>query len=227
MKSELHDANVARAAKLDCAALSDAMDRLSIVGQCHHIRPCDPDFRMAGRAYTVLYEPVQATPGTVGEFIDDAPAGSVIVIDNQGRDDVGTWGNILTEAAFRRGMAGTLIDGNNRDVALCRKLGYPIYSRNTWMRTGKGRIQLKALQVPVVIGTVTVHPGDIVVGDPDGVVVLPRSREDDILAAAEQITFNEERLRDAVRGGMRMDEARRTFHYHDLQSPDYTGERSG
>ncbi len=227
MTSDISDANVARAAKLDCAALSDALDRLSIAGQCRRIRPCDPGFRMAGRAYTVLYEPVGETPGTVGEFIDDAPAGSVIVIDNQGRDDVGTWGNILTEAAHRRGMAGTVIDGNNRDVALCRELGYPIYSHHTWMRTGKGRIQLKALQVPVTIGSVTVNPGDIVVGDPDGVVVLPREHENDILDAAEQITFNEQRLRDAIRGGMRMDEARRQFHYHDLQSPGYTGKKTG
>lgn len=220
------DASVVRASKLDCAALSDALDRLSIVGQCYKIRPCDPGFRMAGRAFTVLYEAIQSTPGTVGEFIDDVPAGSVIVIDNQGKDDVGTWGNILTEAAHRRGMAGTVIDGNNRDVALCRALGYPIYSRNTWMRTGKGRIQLKALQVPVVIGNVTVHPGDIVVGDPDGVVVLPRAQEDAILAAAEQITTNEEQLREAIRQGMRLDQARVAFHYHDLQSPDYKGGRT-
>lgn len=220
------DANVVRASKLDCAALSDALDRLSIIGQCYKIRPCDPGFRMAGRAFTVLYEAIQSTPGTVGEFIDDVPAGSVIVIDNQGKDDVGTWGNILTEAAHRRGMAGTVIDGNNRDVALCRSLGYPIYSRNTWMRTGKGRIQLKALQVPVVIGDVTVHPGDIVVGDPDGVVVLPRAQEDAILAAAEQITANEEQLREAIRQGMRMDQARVAFHYHELQSPDYKGDRT-
>ncbi|RYF59131.1 MAG: RraA family protein [Comamonadaceae bacterium] len=225
MTLDTTDANVVRASKLDCAALSDALDRLSIVGQCHKIRPCDPDFRMAGRAFTVLYEAVQSTPGTVGEFIDDAPAGSVIVIDNQGKDDVGTWGNILTEAAHRRGMAGTVIDGNNRDVALCRSLGYPIYSRNTWMRTGKGRIQLKALQVPVVIGNVTVHPGDIVVGDPDGVVVIPRAQEDAVLDAAEQITRNEEQLRDAIRQGMRMDQARQTFHYHDLQSPTYKGDK--
>lgn len=225
MTLDLNDANVLRAAKLDCAALSDALDRHAIAGQCHKIRPCDPGFRMAGRAFTVLYEAVQGNPGTVGEFIDDVPPGSVIVIDNQGKDDVGTWGNILTEAAHRLGMAGTVIDGNNRDVALCRSLGYPIYSRNTWMRTGKGRIQMKALQVPVQIGQVTVNPGDIVVGDPDGVVVVPREHEAAILDAAEQITANEDKLRDAIRGGMRLDEARQIFHYHDLQSPDYRGEK--
>jgi 4-hydroxy-4-methyl-2-oxoglutarate aldolase len=223
MTQHVTDANVLRASRLDCAALSDALDRLAIVGQCYKIRPCDPNFRMAGRAFTVLYEAVQDTPGTVGEFIDDVPPGSVVVIDNQGKDDVGTWGNILTEAAHRRGMAGTVIDGNNRDVALCRELGYPVFSRNTWMRTGKGRIQLKALQVAVTIGGVAVHPGDIVVGDPDGIVILPRAQEDAILSAAEQITANENKLRDAIRNGMRMDEARVAYHYHSLQSPGYTG----
>jgi regulator of RNase E activity RraA len=221
MNIDTKDANVVRASKLDCAALSDALDRLSIVGQCYKIRPCDPSFRLAGRAYTVLYEPTTIETGNVGEYMDDVPPGRVVVIDNRGRDDMGTWGNILTELAFHRGAAGTVIDGNNRDVALCRELGYPIFSRDTWMRTGKGRIQLKALEVPVIIGGVVVHPGDIVRGDADGVVVLPKVRENELLDAAEHIARQERELRDAIRGGMRMDEARRKYRYHDLQSPGY------
>jgi 4-hydroxy-4-methyl-2-oxoglutarate aldolase len=216
-----NDLNVVRASQLDCAVLSDALDRLSIVGQCYKIRSCDPSFRMAGRAYTVLYEPTTLETGNVGEYMDDVPPGRVIVIDNRGRDDVGTWGNILTELAHRRGMAGTVIDGNNRDVSLCRELGYPIYSHDTWMRTGKGRIQLKALEVPVIIGGVVVNPGDLLRGDADGVVVLPRSREDELLDIAENIARTEDELRDAIRGGMRMDEARRVYRYHDLQSPAF------
>jgi regulator of RNase E activity RraA len=221
MNIDTKDANVVRASKLDCAALSDALDRLSIVGQCYKIRPCDPSFRLAGRAYTVLYEPTTIETGNVGEYMDDVPPGRVVVIDNRGRDDMGTWGNILTELAFHRGAAGTVIDGNNRDVALCRELGYPIFSRDTWMRTGKGRIQLKALEVPVIIGGVVVHPGDIVRGDADGVVVLPKVRENELLDAAEHIARQERELRDAIRGGMRMDEARRKYRYHDLQSREY------
>lgn len=215
------DRNVARAAELDCASLSDALDRLSIAGQCYKIKPCDPAFRMTGRAYTVQYEPATASDGNVGEYIDDVEPGSVIVIDNRGRDDVGTWGNILTEMAHRRGMAGTLIDGNCRDVALSRGIGYPIFSRDWWMRTGKGRIQLKALQVPVIIGGVVVNPGDIVRGDADGVVVLPRSHEAALLEVAEDITRKEAAIRDAIRAGERLDRARVRHRYHDLQSPGY------
>ncbi|MEI2417767.1 RraA family protein [Orrella sp. JC864] len=215
------DINVQRAARLDCATLSDALDRLRIAGQCRRIKPCSPGFRLAGRAYTVQYEPAHGSGGNVGEYIDDVAPGSVIAIDNRGRDDVGTWGNILTEVAHRRGMAGTVIDGNNRDVALCRELGYPIFSRNTWMRTGKGRIQLKALQVPVEIGGALVWPGDILRGDPDGVLVIPRAHEEALLAIAEDIAAQEDKLREAVRAGQRLDEARRRFRYHDLQSPDY------
>ena len=216
------DTEVARAAQLDCAALSDALDRLSIAGQCHGIAPRDGKFRMAGRAYTVLYRMAAAgEPGSVGDFIDDVDPGSVIVIDNGGRTEMTTWGNILTEMAHRRGMAGTVIDGINRDVQLCIDLNFPIYSRGHWMRTGKGRIQLAGLQVPVTIGGIAVHPGDILRGDADGVVVLPKARAAELLTIAEDITAIEARLRQNLRNGMRMDEARTQARYHHLQSPDY------
>lgn len=213
---------VARALALDCAALSDALDRSGVAGQCYKIAPCDSKFRMAGHAYTVLYRPAgHGEEGHVGDFIDDVAPGSVIVIDNRGRDDVGTWGNILTEMAHHRKMAGTVIDGINRDVALCRELNYPIFSRGNWMRTGKGRIQLAGLQVPVTIGGVTVHPGDLLRGDADGVVVIPKALQEQVLTFAEEITAKENAIRDGIRKGLRMDEARTQHSYHVLQSPTY------
>lgn len=213
---------IERALLLDCAALSDALDRSGIAGQCYKIAPCDRKFRMAGHAYTVLYRPAGfGDEGHVGDYIDDVPPGSVITIDNRGRDDVGTWGNILTEMAHHRKMAGTVIDGINRDVALCSDINYPIFSRGNWMRTGKGRIQLAGLQVPVQIGGVTVHPGDLLRGDADGVVVIPQSMQEQILTIAEEITAEENAIRSCIRNGMRMDEARLQYRYHHLQSPDY------
>ena len=213
---------IERAKKLDCAAISDALDRSGIAGQCYKIAACDPKFRMVGHAYTVLYR--LANPGeegNVGEYIDDVPPGNVIVIDNQGRDEMTTWGNILTEMAHQRKIAGTVIDGINRDVALCRELNYPIYSSGYWMRTGKGRIQLVGLQLPVKIGGVTVNPGDLVCGDPDGVVVVPSAMQDQVLNYAEEITARENQVRKSIREGMRMDEARKRQKYHFLQSQDY------
>lgn len=212
------DKNVARAARLDTATLSDALDKLGLHGQCYRIKPRDNGFRMAGRAWTLLYGPAGNPAGTVGDYIDDVPPGSVVVLDNGGRDNATVWGDILTEIAHRRGIAGTVIDGVCRDVAMCLKLRYPVFARDHWMRTGKDRVQVEATGVPVNIGDVRVAPGDLLRGDADGVVVIPKDFEDRVLDTAEGIEQAEEAIREAVRGGMRLDEARRQFKYHQLQT---------
>ena len=212
------DKNIERAAKLDTATLSDALDRHGLNGQCYKIKPRSTDFRMAGRAWTLLYGPAGSPPGTVGDYIDDVPSGSVIVLDNGGRDNATVWGDILTELAHRKGIAGTVIDGINRDVALCLELGYPVYSRDSWMRTGKDRVQVEATQVPVNIGDVRVCPGDLVRGDADGVVVIPKEQEDKVLASAEEIQIAEDASRTSVRGGMSLRDARQKHRYHQLQT---------
>ncbi|QNA86539.1 RraA family protein [Sphingomonas sp. So64.6b] len=212
------DRNVARAGAMDTATISDALDRLGIVGQCYRIAGRDPSFRMAGRAFTMLCGPASTPPGTVGDYIDDVQEGHVVVIDNGGRDDATIWGDILTEIAHRRRLAGTVIDGISRDVALCRSLGYPVFSRGHWMRTGKDRVQVEATNCPVNIGGARVAPGDILHGDADGVVVIPQAHEEAVLAAAEEIHAVEGRIREACRGGMRLDEARARFKYHQLQT---------
>lgn len=212
------DTNVERAARLDTPTLSDALDRLGILGQCHKIKPRDADFRMAGRAWTLKYGPAAKPCGTVGDYIDDVAPGSVIVLDNNGCDNATVWGDILTEIAHRRGIAGTVINGINRDTHLCLSLGYPVFSIDHWMRTGKDRVQVEATGVPVNVGGARVAPGDILKGDTDGVVVIPKEHEDRVLDIAEEIEAAENRIRETVRGGMRLDEARRQFKYHQLQT---------
>jgi 4-hydroxy-4-methyl-2-oxoglutarate aldolase len=212
------DPSVERASKLDTATISDALDRLGIAGQCLNIKPRDPRFRVTGRAFTMLYRPVGKPAGTVGEFIDDVAPGSVIAIDNGGRENATVWGDILTEIAHRRGIAGTVIDGACRDTALCLELGYPVFSRSYSMRTGKDRVQLDATEITVSIGDARVAPGDILRGDADGVIVIPRQHEAEVLATAEGIAAAEDAIRKAVRGGKRLDEARKEFGYHRLQS---------
>src|SRR5512141_40447 len=146
------DKNVERAAKLDTTALSDAMDRMGIAGQCLNIKPLDPRFRLTGRAFTILYGPAGSPPGTVGDYIEDVPPGGVIVLDNGGRENATVWGDILTWVATRRGIAGTVIDGACRDTRLARELGYPIFSRSHSMRTGKDRVQVEGVNSIVNIG---------------------------------------------------------------------------
>jgi 4-hydroxy-4-methyl-2-oxoglutarate aldolase len=212
------DSNVARASVLDTATISDALDRLGITGQCAKIKPRDPGFRMAGRAFTILYGPAATPPGTVGDFIDDVPPGQVIALDNGGRDDATVWGDIMTEIAHRRHIAGTVIDGINRDVHLCLSLGYPVFSKESWMRTGKDRVQVEGVNVPIKLGGARVQPGDILRGDADGVIVIPKEHEDAVLDAAESIHTAEQAIRDLCKTGIRLAEARKQFNYHQLQT---------
>ncbi len=215
------DKNIERARRLETATVSDALDKLRIPGQCLGIKPRDQDFRLAGRAYTVLYGPVDSkNPGTVGDFIDDLEPGTVVVIDNGGREDATVWGDIMTFLAHRNGLAGTVIDGPCRDVRLCLDLGYPVFSRSYSMRTGKDRVQVDAEQVPVNIGDARVMPGDILLGDSDGVVAIPQSREDEVLSLAEKINGVEEEILALLKKGGRLNEARRELGYHSLQTPD-------
>jgi 4-hydroxy-4-methyl-2-oxoglutarate aldolase len=216
MKS-LSDKNADRAGKIDTATLSDALDKLGIAGQCLGIKPLDPQFRLVGRAFTLAYAPVGHPRGTVGDYIDDVPTGDVIVIDNGGRENATVWGDILTYCAHRQHLGGTVIDGACRDTHLARELGYPIYSRSYSMRTGKDRVQLEATQEIVTIGEARVSPDDIVRGDSDGVLVIPRAHEEEVLKVAEAIDAAEAKIRAALDTGMRLDAARIEQNYHTLQ----------
>jgi 4-hydroxy-4-methyl-2-oxoglutarate aldolase len=212
------DNNLLRASRLDTTSLSDALDRLGIPGQCLGIKPLDHRFRMTGRAFTILYGPAGSPPGTVGDYIDDVAPGRVVVLDNGGRENATVWGDILTWVASRRGIAGTVIDGACRDTHLSLDLGYPIYSRSYSMRTGKDRVQVEAMNSTVNIGDARVNPGDILRGDSDGVVVIPKEHEDRVLEAAEEIDAIEQQIRQALNEGMTLAEARRQLGYHKLQS---------
>jgi len=212
------DRNVERASRLDTTSLSDALDRLGIAGQCLNIKPLDHRFRMTGRAFTILYGPSAKPSGTVGDYIDDVAPGSVVVLDNGGRENATVWGDILTWVARRRGVAGTVIDGACRDTALARELRYPLYSRSYSMRTGKDRVQVESMGGPVNIGDARVEQGDILRGDADGVVVIPKAHEDQVLTVAEEVDAAEAKIRQFVQEGMTLAEARKRMGYHQLQT---------
>jgi regulator of RNase E activity RraA len=207
------DRNVSRALSLDTATVSDALDRLGLAGLCKGIKPLDHQYRLAGRAFTVLFGPVGIPVGTVGGYIDDVPAGSVVVLDNGGRENATVWGDILTEVALHRNIAGTVIDGACRDIHFCLEIKYPIYSRSYSMRNGKDRVQVDGLNCPVNLGDVRVEPGSLLLGNADGVLVIPLAKENEVLSLAEEIDESENRIRALVRGGMRLDQARRQIGY--------------
>ena len=206
-----------RLKELGTATISDALDRLGLPGSAHGVAPLQNGTRMAGPAYTVRYVPAGDPVGTVGDFVDDIPEGGVAVLDNQGRTDCTVWGDILTTYASLHQLAGTAIWGVCRDTRVPLGLGYPMFSAGRFMRTGKDRVEVADVQVPVALGDVQVRPGDIVVGDDDGVVVIPAHRLDEVFTLADEVGSTEDDIMAAVEGGSSITEARATYGYHTLQ----------
>jgi regulator of RNase E activity RraA len=210
----------ARFGVLGTATISDALDKIKRPGSMHGLAPLKDGQQMVGRAFTVRYVAAGNPPGTVGDFIDDVKPGQVVVIDNDSRTDCTVWGDILTATAHNRGIAGTVIEGVCRDTIRALTLGYSIYSRGRFMRTGKDRVEVAEVEGPVTIGGVKVQPGDMIVGDSDGVVAIPQDCELEVLEIAEMIEEREEGILQAVLAGSTIAEARAKFGYHLLQRGD-------
>jgi 4-hydroxy-4-methyl-2-oxoglutarate aldolase len=209
--------SLARLRALPTAAISDALDRAGMPGALHGIAPLSNGFRAAGPAFTVRYGPIGDGDGTVGDFLDDVPPGAMIVIDNDGRDDVTVWGGIMTEIAALRGISGTVINGVCRDVSTCLAHDYPLFSRGRYMRTGKDRVRLVAVGEPLTIAEVEIRPGALVCADADGALVVPAAYAERVAEAAERIERVETEIVAAVRAGSTLRAARAQLGYHDLQ----------
>lgn len=202
------------------STISDAMDKLGIECACHGIKPIDINFQMIGRAFTVKYGPVGTEKGTVGDFVDDVKPGEIVVLDNGGRTDCTVWGDIMTSYAHKHEIAGTLINGVSRDTNRVLELNYPIFNVSHYMRTGKDRVQVDAVNIPVTVASIRVRPGDIIIGDADGVVVIPSELGEEVAKIAAHIEEAENNIRQAVLTGERLVDARIKFHYHQLQTKE-------
>lgn len=204
-------------AALSTATVSDALDRAGLRGSAAGVGALAPGQRAVGRAFTVRYVPAGTPAGTVGDYIDDVPDGQIVVLDNDGRTDCTVWGDILTSVAHRRGIAATAINGVGRDTARALELAFPIWSVGRFMRTGKDRVEVAEIGGVVALGDVQVRAGDVVLGDDDGVVVVPRDHEAQVLRTAREIADREGAiLAEALDGGS-LREARRRHGYHELQ----------
>lgn len=206
--------------KLDVPSISDAMDKLRLFGALYHIKAVVPDTYVCGQAFTVHYVPNGTVKGTVGDFIDDILPGEVAVIDNNGRDDCTVWGDIMSIYATQHGIAGTVIDGVCRDINVIRELKYPIFTKGTYMVTGKDRVHVDKVGGTVSIAGIQVNPGDLVCGDNTGVVIVPFEHAEEVLAAAKNIEKTEQQILRRVREGMKLKDARKETGYHTLQTPD-------
>jgi regulator of RNase E activity RraA len=196
--------------------ISDALDVLGLSGGCLGLRPVFMGHKIAGPAYTVRFVPRATEKTGAGDYLDDVPAGSVVVIDNGGRTHCTVWGDLMTRVAKRNGLAGTVIDGVCRDVDLIRELDYPMFTRGAFMVTGKGRVQLASVQEPVTAGDTLVHPGDLVIADDSGVLVVPQGRQDEVLLKARDIAAREENITRMLNEGLSLKKARNREGYDQI-----------
>lgn len=209
---------IAAMKKMDTASISDAMDKLGIPCGLLGIHAVIPGNKICGDAFTVHYIPCGAEKGTVGDFIDDVQPGQVVVIDNGGRLYCTVWGDIMTYTAKHKGIEGTVIDGVCRDVDGIEKLGYGIYTKSTYMVTGKERVTVDQVNVPVAISGVQVRPGDIILGDDAGALVVPFEKAEEVLKIAQHIEAVEQKIIAEVQKGSTLKAAREKLGYHHLQS---------
>ncbi|MFM7697924.1 MAG: RraA family protein [Limnohabitans sp.] len=157
------------------------------------------DTRVVGRAATAVLRPVlkndtRKYPNLALELLDQAPEGSILVYVMQDGIDIAAMGNLMGTTAKVRGLAGAVIDGAVRDVAELRRIGFPVWSRRITPATSVGRMVGAEKQVPVKCGDIWVNPGDYIVGDTDGVVVVPADAAEKIIALLKQYDNKESKM---------------------------------
>lgn len=200
------------------AAVSDALDLAGVRGQLWGPRRLSGYGAVVGPAFTVSFEPVEpGSAAAAAEFLDDVPPGAVVVLA-PGSTVCTVWGDILTEVAVARGVAGTVIDGLCRDIDGIRELDYSLWARGAFMRSGKNRVRMTAVGRPVVLGqgeeARTVAPGDIVCADGSGVTLVPAARLAQIADTVERIGAMEDLVLKDVRAGVPLREARARHGYN-------------
>ncbi len=176
-----------------------------------------PGTKLCGQAFTCLFGVCAAGQEGKMDYLDDVPAGHVVVIDNDGRLDYSCWGDLMSRVAMRNGVNGTVADGIVRDVNDIREMKYPTFARATHMWTGKMHSYLEAVQVPIRIAGVKVNPGDLIIGDDTGVLSVPFELAEKVLEAAQEIREREKVIEGFIQQGMRLDEAREATGYYFLQ----------
>lgn len=174
---------VERARPLSSATVHEAGGKIGVMPPA--IRPVHPHFRVCGPAVTV-----HSPPGDnlwLHYAIYAAQPGDVLVVHCNGAFDHGYWGEVMSTAAKARGLGGLVIDGGVRDYLLLDEVGFPVFARGQCIRgTAKDKSAIGWINAPLLFGDLVVHPGDLVIGDNDGVVVVSQDSAQEVVAASER-----------------------------------------
>ncbi len=195
---------IERLERLDTCAVSDALDSLSLKGATWGVRPQWPCPKIVGRAVTMKIKPagLQSPAQHLGTApIEAAKSGDVIVIDNGGQPQFSCWGGLLSLSAKLKGLSGVVIDGASRDIDEARDLGFPVYARGVVPMTARGRVMQESFNQEIQFAGVQCRPGDLVIADGSGIVIIPKEKEVEIVAAAEAIYQKEQEMAAGIRKG--------------------------
>lgn len=199
------DQNVQRLRRLDCCAVSDALDKLKLSGVVSGLPQRAGAGRIAGRAITVKLGTGEAPPGPPVHLgctaVEQADTDSVIVVEQRSGVEAGCWGGLLSLAAKVRQVAGVVADGPVRDIDEAIAYELPVFSRATTARTARGRVVEKGTNVPVQIGELRVEAGDYVVADNSAVIFIRTADIGVVLDTAETIVAKEAAMAKAILGG--------------------------
>ena len=188
--------------------LSDALGKGGAMD--HDMRCLSANCRMAGPAVTVRVHTADIL--MVGITLSQCPKGSVLVIDGQGELNTALWGEVTTLAARLKGLQGVVIDGAIRDLYKIHRDKFPVFARAVVPNAG-GAQYAGEINVPVQCGGAIVHPGDWIVGDEDGVVVVPQERLEMVMDAARRLAIVEKKIRKEVAKGK---DLATLLRYHEL-----------
>jgi 4-hydroxy-4-methyl-2-oxoglutarate aldolase len=198
--------------KLFCSLLSDVMDALGTWGQAMppRIRPLDDGLVMVGRARTALFADQYHVKDDENPYeleiqlIDSLKPGEIPCFSCGATGRIAPWGELLSTASKARGAAGALMDGLTRDIRAIRAMQFPVFAGGIGPLDSKGRGKIIALDVPVEIAGVKVMTGDLVFGDADGVVVVPKAIEKKVIKAAFEKLKGENSTLADLQAGMKL-----------------------
>lgn len=211
---------VERLKRMDSCAVSDALDKLGLPGSVTGIPRVSTDRRIAGRVLTVKLDRADGRGSTrhlCTAAIEAASPGDVIVCEQRTGLDAACWGGNLTIGAQARGVAGAIIEGPARDIDESRQLGFPVFARSITGRTARGRIVEVATGEPILVGDVTVAPGDYVIADASSVVFIAQADIARVVDAAETIVRREALMAQALREGKRAGDVMGANYEHMLK----------
>ena len=211
------EALLGRLDRLYPAVIADCLDKVGVRSNVMdpRIRPLYPEARMAGFASTVHAVEVGGPPANRDDYykgelqaVDALAAGDIMVVSTVRGS---YWGELLATASRYRGARGIVVDGYTRDTLQLIEMGFPTFVAGINAHDSLGRIDVDAVDVPVQCGGVTVNPGDLVVGDFDGVAVIPAGVAEDVVAAAEEKAAGEDMVRAKLAEGMSAGDAFRQY----------------